>query len=137
MSPSRLIALAAVVTVVSGCGSDSPEEDAAATAVLEDLQGLREGEILIKGSRAPYVYGPYTANAGTYRLRYEHGEGQSTAGRLVVAVQTSKSADDPSATTAIDSRRAMGSETVRIGAKLFVNVREARAPYVLRFTPGR
>lgn len=129
-----LIAMAALASVASACGSSDDEPSPGAAEVVKELQDLKRGEVVIKGASAPRVYGPYTVDAGTYRLRFEHGAGAASPGRLVVALQTTP---EPAGrgTVVVDSRRARGTESVSITGKLFVNVKQARASYSLRFAP--
>lgn len=131
-----LILIAALASATSACGSSGEEPSREAAEVVKELQDLKPGEVLIKGASAPRVYGPYTFDAGTYRLRFEHGAAGASPGRLVVALQTTPRPASRSGTVVIDSRRARGTESVSIPSKFFVNVKQARADYVLRFTPS-
>ena len=133
-------ALAAALLVgagVVGCGSESDEGAAEAQEVVEDIQSLQEGEILIKGSSSPRAYGPYVFRRAGYNVRFEHGTDGDAPGRLVVALGPKGISEQEPNQLVIDSTRAVGTELVAAHGRLYVHVREASRPYVLRFTPRR
>ena len=133
------VAVAFVVALVSvgaiGCGSEKDDGSAEAREVIQEIESLRPGEILIKGSSAPRVYGPYDFRNGGYRVRFEHGRPEETPRRLVVAV--SQKPDGTAKQPTIDSTSARGTATVTTHGRVYVAVREATAPYVIRFIPRR
>jgi len=126
---------AALVVGGAGCGSDEDEGTAEAEQVLEDIQSLAEGEILIKGSRSPQVYGPYDFEKGGYGVRFEHGAGEGSPGRLVVRLSSQRDAEGETDEPTIDSTAARGTATVTAHGRLYVAVRDASDRYVIRFTP--
>jgi hypothetical protein len=126
------VAVAALLLAggIAACGSDEDEGAAEAQKVVEDIQSLREGEILIKGSK-PRIYGPYDFERAGYDLRFEHGSGA----RLVVTLESERETERPPFQLVVDTTARTGTGQVTVHGKLYVHVRASRGAYTLRFTP--
>jgi hypothetical protein len=124
-----------LVAGLGACGTGSDDGSEAAQEVVKDLEALRKGEILIKASSSPQVYGPYVFRDGGYNLRFEHGTADDSSGRLVVALESKPRSEREPYQLVVDSTKPAGTERVTVDGKLYVHVREAGGDYVLRFTP--
>jgi hypothetical protein len=122
-----------LVASLGGCGS-SDDGDQAAQEVVKDIESLGKGDILIRASSSPRVYGPYRFRSSGYTLRFEHRAGDESS-RLVVALESTPRSEHEPYQLVVDSTRPAGTERVTVTGKLYVHVQEAGGDYVLRFTP--
>ena len=130
-----LAVTAALVALVVGCGGSSNEDPSdEAQQVLEELQSLENGEILIQGT-SPRVYGPYSLAPGGYVLRFEQrGAGDGT--RLMIALESKPGSRAAPYQELVDSKDRSGTRSVTMSGKVFIHVVTAEAEYELRLTPG-
>jgi hypothetical protein len=128
------LAAVVVVAVAAGCGGSGSGDAASPEAqeVVQELESLREGEIVIKGS-SPREYGPYTLEPGGYVFRFEQqGDGPA---RIVVALESKPGSRAQPYALLVDSEEPTGTRRVALSGKLYVHVTRAEAEYELRFTP--
>jgi hypothetical protein len=126
------VALLLAAAVAGGCGSQSDDGKGDAEQVLKQLTSLQRGEILIQGTSAPRVIGPYDFKAGGYVFSFEHGEAD---GRLTVALESKPKSRARPYELLVDSDRVAGTNSVSLSGKLYVHVVNASGEYVLRFRP--
>jgi hypothetical protein len=129
---SVVLAVAIGAVGCGGSGSDdtpSPE----AQEVVEELQSLREGEIVIKGT-STRAYGPYKLKPGGYVLRFE----QEAAGgaKLVVALESKPGTRTRPYAVLVDSAERSGTRPVALSGRLYVRVVSAEGEYELRLIPN-
>jgi hypothetical protein len=128
------IAAAVIAAVAGGCGGSEPDDsaDADAQEVVKELESLREGEIVIKGS-STRAYGPYTLEPGGYVFRFEQqADGPA---RILVALESKRGSRAEPYELLVDSQAPSGTRRVALSGKLYVHVVRAEAEYELRFTP--
>ena len=129
------VALLLAAAVASGCGSQSGDSKGEAQKVVKQLESLQKGEILIQGTSAPRVIGPYEFKAGGYVFSFEHGEADGE--RLTVALESKPQSRAQPYQLLVDSDRGSGTSSVSLTGKLYVHVVDASGEYVLRFRPKR
>jgi hypothetical protein len=136
MSARRHTYLAALViaALAAGCGGSGSDDAASPEAqeVVQELESLREGEIVIKGSSAR-EYGPYTLEPGGYVFRFE--QQVDSPARIVVALASKPGSRAQPYALLADSEERSGTRRVALSGKLYVHVARAEAEYELRFTP--
>jgi hypothetical protein len=127
------VALLLAAGVASGCGSQSGDSSGDARKVVKQLKSLRKGEILIQGTSAPRVLGPYEFKAGGYVFSFQHGEADGE--RLTVALESQPQSRARPYQLLVDSDRGSGTSSVSLTGKLYVHVVDASGEYLLRFRP--
>jgi hypothetical protein len=128
-------AAAAAILLMAGCGSSAEPESEEAQAVLEEIESLQEGEIVVRGITTPRVTGPYTFKPGGYVLRFEQtGDGDQ---RIVVALESRPNSRRAPYQRLVDTTALSGSAQVGVSGRLYVHVFSAAGDYALRFTPKR
>jgi hypothetical protein len=128
------VAAAVIACVATGCGGSGSGDEASPEAqeVVKELESLRAGEIVIKGSSAR-AYGPYTLEPGGYVFRFEQqADGPA---RLVVALESKPGTRAQPYALLADSEEPSGTRPVVLTGRLYVHVVRAEAEYELRFTP--
>jgi hypothetical protein len=127
-----LVAVAVAVAIgCGGSGSDNAQRPEA-QEVVEELQSLRKGEIVIKGT-SPRAYGPYTLKPGGYVLTFEQ-EGADPS-RIVVALESKPGSRRKPYALVVNSTDRMGKRAVGITGRLYVRVVSAEAEYELHLLP--
>ena len=127
-------AVAAAAALVAGCGGSTRDDPGVeAEKVVEQLQSLERGEILIQGS-SPRVYGPYSLEPGGYVLRFEQ-PGSGGATRIVVALESKPGSRAAPYQKLVDSQERSGTRRITMNGKLYVHVVAAEAEYELRLKP--
>lgn len=128
--------VAAVLVFAPGCGG-AGNDDASGEAeeIVEQLQSLKKGEILIQGM-SPRVYGPYALGSGGYVLHFEQAASGDPA-RLVVALESKPDSRAAPYQQLVDSKDQAGTRRVTMSGKLYVHVVAAEGRYELRLTPNR
>jgi hypothetical protein len=123
----------AAALAVAGCGGSGSDEAQSPEAqeVVEELQSLREGEIVIKGMSAR-AYGPYTLEPGGYVLRFEQAD-EGT--RIVVALESKPGSRQKPYALVVDSTDRNGTRPVGLSGRLYVHVRTAKGEYEVRLVP--
>ena len=129
------VAAAAILALGAGCGGSGSDEAESPDAqkVVQELESMREGEIVIKGS-SPRAYGPYTLEPGGYVFRFEQ-ESEGPA-RILVALESKRGSRTKPYELLVDSEAPSGRRRVGLSGKLYVHVMRADAEYELRFTPA-
>ena len=127
------VALLLAVAAVAGCGSQSGDGNREAEEVVKQLTSLQRGEILIQGTSAPRVLGPYQFKAGGYLFSFEHQEAEGE--RLAVALESKPESRAEPYQLLVDAKRGSGSGSVSLTGKLYVHIIAAGGDYVLRFRP--
>jgi hypothetical protein len=127
------VALLLAAAVSGGCGSQSDSGEGEADQVVKQLTSLQRGEILIQGTSAPRVIGPYDLKAGGYVFSFEHREAEGE--RLTVALESKPKSRARPYQLLVDSDRSAGTSAVSLSGKLYVHVVNASGEYVLRFRP--
>ena len=130
------IALLVAVAAAGGCGSSSDDVSREAEKVVQQLDSLQRGEILIQGMTAPRVVGPYVFKPGGYVLRFEQpGARESEEKGLIVALESKPGSRAQPYQLLVDSGRESGTKEVSVSGKLYVHILRAPGDYLLRFTP--
>jgi hypothetical protein len=126
------LAAAVIACLAAGCGGSGSGDDASPEAqeVVEELEAMKAGEILIKGS-SPRVYGPYELERGGYVLSYQ----QPASTDLVVALESKPRSRVKPYELLVDSDDRTGTRPVTLTGKLYVHVVAADGEYELRLTP--
>jgi hypothetical protein len=122
-----------LAAAAAGCGSQSGDSKREAEQVVKQLTSLQKGEILIQGTSAPRVIGPYDFRAGGYVFSFEHRKADGE--RLTVALESKRNSRAQPYQLLVDSDRSAGTSSVSLSGKLFVHVVNASGEYVLRFRP--
>ena len=120
------------MSLFAGCGGSSSSDAGGSDAqeVVKELESMKAGEILIKGS-SPRVYGPYVLERGGYVLRFQ----QPASEALVIALESKPRSRAEPYELLVDSSDRSGTRPVALTGKVFVHVVAAEADYELRFTP--
>jgi hypothetical protein len=126
-------ALLLAAGIAGGCGSQSGDSSGEAQEVVEQLESLQKGEILIQGTSAPRVIGPYEFKTGGYVFSFRHGEADGE--RLTVALESKPRSRTRPYQLLVDSDRGSGTSPVSLTGRLYVHVVEASGEYVLRYRP--
>ena len=129
------VAVAVLAAVAAGCGGSGSGDTGSPEAqeVVQELESLREGEIVIKGS-SPRAYGPYTLEPGGYVFSFEQQADASA--RIVVALESKPGSRKQPYALLANSEERSGTRRVALSGKLYVHVLSAAAEYELRFTPS-
>jgi hypothetical protein len=127
-----VLLLATALTV--GCGSDSGNSDSEAQKVVQQLRSLKKGEILIQGTSAPRIVGPYDFKPGGYIFSFEQKPGD---GKLSVALESKPRSHAQPYKLLVDSGQPAGSTPFALAGRLYVHIRDAGGEYILRFRPDR
>lgn len=133
MRARRQACVAAVIAcLATGCGGSGSGDDASPEAqeVVKELESMKAGEIVIKGS-SPRVYGPYVLENGGYVLSFE----QPASADLVVALESKPRSRAKPYKLLVDSSDRSGTRPVTLAGKLYVHVVAAGGDYELRLTP--
>ena len=123
--------LAAALVACGGSADDDAGDEA--QEIVEEIQSLEKGEILIQG-RAPRVYGPYSLAPGGYVLHFEQ-PGSGAPARLVVALESKPGSQAKPYRQLVDSKERAGTRPVTMSGKLYVHVVSAESEYELRLKP--
>lgn len=126
------LAAAVLACLAAGCGGSGSSEDTSPEAqeVVKELESMKAGEIVIKGSSAR-VYGPYVLESGGYVLSFQ----QPASTDLVVALESKPRSRAKPYKLLVDSDDRSGTRPVTLTGKLYVHVVAAGADYELRLTP--
>jgi hypothetical protein len=125
----HLTLLALCVLVAGGCGGSDPDASPDdARSVLENLESLGKGEIVIQASSSR-TFGPFTFQPGGYVFRFE----RTGRGRLTVTLELGPRQGQ--AVEVIDTTAESGRRSVTASGKLRVRVTSTARSYELRFTP--
>jgi hypothetical protein len=126
------VVAAVIACLAAGCGGSGSNEDAnpEAQEVVKELESMKAGEILIKGS-SPRVYGPYVLERSGYVLSFQ----QPASADLVVALESKPRSRAKPYKLLVDSDDRSGTRPVTLTGKLYVHVVAAAGEYEVRLTP--
>ena len=128
----RAASASVLALLAAGCGG-SGDATGEAEAILDDLRGLKPGEILIKSEAAPRVSGPWTLKPGGYLLHFEHAPDD---GEVKLRVSLGRTRTAAAATRPIiDTSEPSGTRPLIMSGRVFVHIEQAGGPYRLRLTP--